>query len=112
MSDSPDVALHAKSRPRPSSTYWLIPGNAAPRALKFGAWMSSSIRISGEKYDTCGPITATGWPLADLSAVTPSQLLMPSGMANPTDDIRSWNAPSGPFVRTPPAPDAPAEPPP
>src|SRR4051794_40403156 len=24
--------------------------------------MSSSIRISGEKYATCGPNTATGWP--------------------------------------------------
>ena len=52
------VALHEKSRPRPSSTSRLMPGNAAPRASIAGAsgspgtpgaWTSISIRISGEK---------------------------------------------------------------
>ena len=36
--------------------------------------MSSSIRISGEKYATCGPATISGWPLALFRALTSSAL--------------------------------------
>ena len=46
------------------------------RASRPGAWMSISIRIWGEKYATCGPITAIGWPPAAYFEVTASQLLM------------------------------------
>src|SRR5207249_1569689 len=82
-SDSPDVALHAKSGPRPRSTYRLIPGNVAPRASTPGAWMSISMRISGDQYPTCGPITAMGCPDFEYVFVTASQLLAPSGTIRP-----------------------------
>ena len=48
-----------------SSTYRLTPAKLAPVASMPGPWMSSSIRICGEKYATWGPITASGWPVAD-----------------------------------------------
>src|SRR5437667_310682 len=41
-----------------------VPGNAAPRACRPGAWISNSRRISGAKYETCGPKTAIGFPPA------------------------------------------------
>jgi hypothetical protein len=52
----------------------LTPGKAAPLASIPGPWRSSSIRISGAKYATCGPKTASGRPLAELAPETSSAL--------------------------------------
>src|SRR5207247_1233494 len=51
----------------------LTPGKLAPRASKPGPCRSSSMRISGTKYPTCGPSTPMGWPVAEWEAETSSQ---------------------------------------
>ena len=67
MSACEEVALQAKSGPRPTRTNG-TPGKTAPRVAKPAPESSISAKSCGKKYPTCGPATKIGCPVCERFA--------------------------------------------
>src|SRR4029450_784335 len=84
LSACEDVALQAKSGPRPTRIAG-TPGKTRPRVWNPPPESSISAKNSGKKYPTCGPATKSGWPVCDRFAPTRSAF-----------DATAGSAPGGP----------------